>query len=81
MSTVERQNGKIEDSEMDGNTIINITLTGIVPTTEDMLDRMLQQAMIETGVDTAWQVAPPPTAPDVVPAEPTENPTTDVQVA
>lgn len=59
MSKVTRENGTVEDSEVSGNTVITVTITGIQPTNDDMLDRFLQFVMMELGVDTQWQTRVP----------------------
>jgi hypothetical protein len=62
MSRVVRENGWVEDSELNGNTVVTVTIEGIQPTNDDMLDRILQFAMMEMGIDVAWAtVNPQPT--------------------
>jgi len=71
MTVVERHHGKAEDSELNGNTIVTITLQGIVPIDGNALDRILQGALIEADLDIAWKDSEPPTTqPGVVEAEP-----------
>lgn len=78
MTFIQRKNGQIEDSELSGNTVLTINLQGIVPASADTLDRILQNAMIEMGVDTTWrEIEPPPLDPepqDARPPEPQETP-------
>ena len=70
MTKVERENGYVEDSELDGNTVITVTIEGIHPTNPDQLDRVLQYVLIDMGIDTAWQQPPPVEVNPVVLAEP-----------
>lgn len=72
MSKVEREYGSIEDSELDGNSVLTITVEGIHPMDQDMMDRTLQFVLMELGVDTSWQVPPPEPLP--VPPPPEVNP-------
>jgi hypothetical protein len=68
MSRVARENGYVEDSELNGNTVVTVTIEGIQATNDDMLDRILQFVMIEMGIDVSWatvapeqqEVPPPP---------------------
>jgi hypothetical protein len=73
MSLIERQYGKIEDSVVGGDTVFTVTVFGQShPVTEDLMDRILQNTLMELGVDTSWQeVEPPPIDPGPVdPAPP-----------
>lgn len=72
VTKVDRQHGSIEDSELNGDTILTITVQGIHPTDPDLLDRTLQFVLMELGVDTTWQEAPPPpvSPPPVEPVPP-----------
>jgi hypothetical protein len=74
MARVERENGFIVDSEVSGDSVFTITVEGIHPMDEDMMDRTLQFVMIELGIDTAWQeVEPPPVDPPVQAPVPLEG--------
>jgi hypothetical protein len=70
MARVDREHGYAEDSQLDGNTLVTLTVYGVQPTTPDLLDRVLQMVLIEVGVDIAWQQPPPveinPLAPEAV---------------
>jgi hypothetical protein len=59
MTRIDREHGYIEDSQLDGNTLITVTVYDVQPTTPDLLDRVLQMVLIEVGVDIAWQQPPP----------------------
>jgi len=74
VARVERENGFIVDSEVSGDSVFTITVEGIHPMNEDMMDRTLQFVMIELGIDTAWQeVEPPPVDPPVQEPQPAEG--------
>lgn len=69
MTRVERANGYIEDMELDGSTVLTVTVQGVHPTDEAFLDRVLQFVLMEMGIDNTWkETTPPPTNPEEVPA-------------
>jgi len=66
MTKVEREHGFIEDAE--GNpTTYTVTVDGAFTASQDQLDRILQFVLVELGVDTSWQIAPPDPAPEELP--------------
>jgi hypothetical protein len=59
MTLVERENGSISDSVVDGNLVLTVTANGEHTYDADFMDRVLQFVLMELGVDTAWKTASP----------------------
>jgi hypothetical protein len=66
MTRVDREYGFIEDAEGDP-TVYTVTVEGSHTADQDQLDRILQFVLVELGVDTSWQIAPPDPTPEELP--------------